>query len=293
MRILVALNGSPSSIHMVREAAQLARNTWADVTLLGITPVDSSPPNHNGGEPPKGFRQVMEGFLHDFLEMVNDSESPYPQSLTEYKWKDADKGAWDLDCQQPAPGKKQLTLRMRAGNAAKIILGHAQVLESDIIVIGCGKGVGCTWDGSLEVPRTIVNNASCSVFAVKEEKQPRMVVCCLDNDNVSQASLELVNQLVTIYHAELGLVGVTGAEGLKEEVDRKMGQLLDYYAGSDIRAWVQLVEASSLESFIAQAAQKDLVALWMGKQSFLDKIFFRQRLGKLIETAQSSVLILR
>ena len=72
-----------------------------------------------------------------------------------------------------------------------------------------------------------------------------------------------------------------------------MGQLLDYYAESDVRAWVQLVEASALESFIAQAAQKDLVALWMGKQSFLDKIFFRQRLGKLIDTAQSSVLILR
>ena len=207
MRILVALNGNPSSIHMVREAAQLARNTWADVTLLGIRPVDPSYAANAGGEPPRGFRQVMEGFLHDFLEVVNDPESPYPQSLTEYQWKDGEKGAWDLDCQQTAPGKKHLNLRIRTGNAAKLILAQAQAMESDIIVIGCGKGVGCTWDGSLEVPRTIVNNASCSVFAIKEEKQPRMVVCCLDNDNVSQASLELVNQLVTILSRRTGAGG--------------------------------------------------------------------------------------
>lgn len=292
MRILVALSGNPYGIHVVREVARLARNTWADVTLLGVTPKQSRSPSDADGGPPSDFAAIMEQFRLDFLEVVKETESPYAAGVEGISWAGRKNGPWDLAYQGP-PGKKQLNLCIRTGNPSKAIIGQAGQMESDLIVLGCGKGEGCAWDNEPDAVRSVVNNAPCSVFAVKEEKQPDMIVCCLDNDHVSQASLELINQLVSMHQAELGLVGVTGAEGLKYEVDRKMGQLLSYYAERNIRAWIQLVDASSLESFMGQAAQKDLVALWMGKQSFLDKIFSRQRLSKLIATAKSSVLVLR
>ncbi len=292
MRILVALSGNPYGIHVVREVARLARNTWADVTLLGVMPKQSRSPSDADGGPPSDFAAIMEQFRLDFLEVVKESELPYAAGTEGISWAGRKNGPWDLVNQGPA-GKKQLNLCIRTGNPSKAIIAHAGQMESDLIVLGCGKGEGCAWENEPDAVRNVVNNASCSVFAVKEEKEPDMIVCCLDNDHVSQASLELINQLVSMHRAELGLVGVTGAEGLKYEVDRKMGQLLSYYAERSIRAWIQLVDASSLESFIGQAAQKDLVALWMGKQSFLNKIFSRQRLSKLIATAKSSILVLR
>ncbi len=120
-----------------------------------------------------------------------------------------------------------------------------------------------------------------------------MIDCCLDHDTVSQASIELINQLVTLYHADLEIIGVADAKGLKSEVDRRMASILDYYVSRNIKAWVKVVDGLSLNSIIAQAAEKNLVAMWMGKESFLDKIFSKQRLGKLVTSAESSVLILR
>ncbi len=292
MRILVALSGNPYGVHVVCEAARLASNTWADVTLLGIAPKQSRSGSSVAAGPPADLAGTMDQFRRDFLEVVDEPESPYPRGSEGVSWKGGKNGPWELLSQGP-PGKKQLNLFIRMGQPAKAILAQAEKMQTDLIVLGCGKGDGCSWDNEPDAPRSVVNNASCSVFAVKEEKRPGMIVCCLDNENVSQASLELINQLVTMHQAELGLVGVTGEGGLKDEVDRKMGQLLNYYAERNIRAWIQLVEAPSLETFIGQAAQKDLVALWMGKQSFLDKIFSRQRLSKLIATAKSSVLVLR
>ena len=37
MRILVALGEKQSEAYVISEVAKIARNTWADVTLLGVT----------------------------------------------------------------------------------------------------------------------------------------------------------------------------------------------------------------------------------------------------------------
>jgi hypothetical protein len=56
---------------------------------------------------------------------------------------------------------------------------------------------------------------------------------------------------------------------------------------------IQLVEPSAFESFVSQEAQHSLMALWMGEKSILEKIFPPKKVGKLLRTSQSSVLILR
>ena len=159
-------------------------------------------------------------------------------------------------------------------------------------MMGCGKGTGCEWPD--DAVKKVVRNAGCSVLVVKEEKTPQMIVCCLDHDTVTQASIELINQLVTLYGAELEIVGVTDLmKGLPSDVDRRMAKILAYYTDQGIKAWIKSVDADSLKSFVDQAAEHNLVALWMGKESFLDKIFSRQRLVSLATDADSSILILR
>ena len=69
-------------------------------------------------------------------------------------------------------------------------------------------------------------------------------------------SLEIINQMVTLYQADLEIVGVSTADGLSGEVDRKMSQILRYYTKNGITALVRSVSQSSLEAFAAQTSRE-------------------------------------
>ena len=131
------------------------------------------------------------------------------------------------------------------------------------------------------------------MLVVKKEKEVRRIVCCLDHDRVSQPSLEMINQMVTLHGAGLTLVGIAESLSLKAQVERKMDNILRYYHARNIDPWVELVEMASLEAFIAQESRWGLMALWMGKQSILEKAFPRSKVNKLIKGGDASVLILR
>jgi len=47
MKILFAGDEQPYSAYALKEVVRLASNTWADVTLLAVSPADGPPP---GGE---------------------------------------------------------------------------------------------------------------------------------------------------------------------------------------------------------------------------------------------------
>ncbi len=296
MRILVALDKNPYSDYVVRLVAELAGNTWAHVTLLGVETHVSpgelldSQSAKTAGE--NAVAAVLDTYREAFLGFFGETDSPYGRHTSGYKLIQEKKGVVNLVYPEQHE-RKNLTVKCRAGNASREILAEAEQIEADLIVIGCDPGTDCKWEGHADICGKIVKNANCSVFVVKEEKKPRMIDCCLDHDTVSQASIELINQLVTLYHADLEIIGVADAKGLKSEVDRRMASILDYYVSRNIKAWVKVVDGLSLNSIIAQAAEKNLVAMWMGKESFLDKIFSKQRLGKLVTSAESSVLILR
>jgi hypothetical protein len=99
--------------------------------------------------------------------------------------------------------------------------------------------------------------------------------------------------MVTLHQAELDIVGLTGGEGLGEEVENKMITILRYYTARHIQPRIKQVEISSLASFIDHEAQRSLVALWMGKESMLKKVFLQSKVNKLIKMSKSSVLVLR
>jgi len=172
-------------------------------------------------------------------------------------------------------------------------LAEAEDEESDLIVLGCRKGRDCGWEEDSSVPQKVAKGARCSVLVAKEEKRPNKIVCCLDHDSVSQASLEMINQMVTLHQAELAIVGLTDSKRLREEVDRKMNEILSYYTTQKIKAWVSVIDASFLDTFIMEAAEKGLIAVWIGKKSLLRKFFTQDHVEKLTTIAQSSVLILR
>lgn len=297
MKILLAVDQNPYSTHAVRQVATLAANTWANVSLLAVQ-------NRNDAKKmTAGKTEVKQGadnpmvdalFSHreTFLSNFDPGDCPYAPSSGGEKLSEIENGVYEI-VHASNSARKKLTLRLRAGDPGKAILTEAATGESDLIVLGCDTANGCAWESAAGVPKKVAHDASCSVLIAKAEKDVRRIICCLDHDRVSQASLEMINQTVTLHGAQLTIVGLAESHGLKPEVEEKLGGVLEYYHQRGIDPWIELVEISSLDAFIAREARWGLMALWMGKHSILEKALPRSKVNKLIKGSEASVLILR
>ncbi|NCO61657.1 MAG: universal stress protein [Deltaproteobacteria bacterium CG_4_8_14_3_um_filter_51_11] len=297
MKILVAVDRSSYSAYAVEEAARLARNTLANVTLLGVLSPKEARKNHHDPAsvawgPSHPLAKALGQYRESFLSYFEEKDSPYLNREFDYELIEVAKGVWqELGVCRSA--RKSLKVRTRLGNPVKQILAEAEEDESDLIIVGCSEQKQCFWEGDANVPERLANGAACSVLVVKEERNVRKIVCCLDQDKTSQESLEMINQMVSIHHADLEVIGMSDGEGLKSEVERKMNSILKYYLDRQINPQIKVVPLSSLEEFISKEARQDLMALWMGKKSVLENVLPWTKVKRVIKASHSSVLILR
>jgi nucleotide-binding universal stress UspA family protein len=294
MRILAAVDRHPYSSLAIAEAAKLSKNTWANVTLLGVD-TKRLPRGETSFKRDMGHHPLIEALHHyreDFLKFFKGGDSPYTGEEFDYEVVEMRSGVWE-ELRVCRGGKKDLRVRMRLGNPLREILSESIEKESDLIVLACDKEKNCVWERAGNLPQKVANEASCSVMVVKGEKKIKQVVCCLDHARVSQASLELISQMVTLHQATLDIVGLTEKETLKAEVERKMDWIVKYYAARQIKPWIKLVDENHLDAFVGQEARRGLIALWMGEKSALERIFPRSKVDKLVKAAGSSILILR
>ncbi|MBC8430899.1 MAG: universal stress protein [Desulfobacterales bacterium] len=297
MRILVALDQHSYSNRAVREAAKLAMNTWADVTLLGICPKTAPKRQPSKTESAQvvlehPITNALGNHRQEFLGYFQGKDSPYNTQKSKNEFVEVKRHVWE-ELFTDRGAIKDLKIRIRQGNPAKAILAESYEEGIDLVVIGCDKDKKCLWENAANVPQKIANDAPCSVLVVKEEATANKIVCCLDHDTVSQNSLEMINQMVTFHKAELEIIGLTEGARLKVDVEKKVDAILQYYTARQLMPLIQLVEPSAFESFVSREAQRSLMALWMGEKSILEKIFPPKKVGKLVRTSQSSVLILR
>jgi nucleotide-binding universal stress UspA family protein len=293
MRILAAVDHHPYSAKVINDVAKLAGNTWADVTLLGVGPkaMDIGRSSSRAGIK-HPLTEKLKKYRRTFLDHFEKEESPYEKRSCSYEFIEVKKGIWE-ELYICRGARKDLRIVLRSGNPVKEILAQAQEDGSDLVALGCSREGECQWEGAQNLPQKVANNATCSVLVVKEEKQIRKIVCCLDQENVSQKSIEMINQMVTLYQTELEIVGLTDKATLKPKVEKNLEAILKYYNARQIKAWIKLVETASLESFNSQEARRSMMALWMGGQFILTKMFPRGKVDKLIQGSQSSVLLLR
>ncbi|MCB2182050.1 MAG: universal stress protein [Desulfobulbaceae bacterium] len=289
MRIVIALDTHSYSEAIVSEAAKLAANTWADITMLGVQPSSS------GDMPDTDLEKRLRQYRKSFLSRFNEGDNPYGGVKGAGKFTSQNGGFLLTGDDKENEFRKKLHVKIRVGDATKEILAEAREQECDLIIIGCTKGLDCQWQGEIDLPRKIAQKADYSVLVIKERKTTDTISCCLDQDQVSQSSLEMINQMVTLHQAELKIVGLTDSlkAGGKEGVENKMAEILKYYADLELNPWIKLVRLEDLEEYVAQASRQGMIALWMGKKSLLGKIFSRDLVGKLVNTSQSSVMILR
>ncbi len=115
----------------------------------------------------------------------------------------------------------------------------------------------------------------------------------MDQSFISQDSLELITQMATIHGAQVELIGLTQEGSLKKEVYRRLIEIGDYYEERQIGIRTQLVEISAFESLLEQKQENDLLALFMGKKSLLDRFFPREWISRFVSKCLASVLVMR
>lgn len=288
MKLLVAVDENPYSRYAVGQAARLAANTWADVVMLAVEKsrayLDEDDLDQEHAHPKT---LTLKRYLADFLGSVGPEADIYGPG------RDVPFGRRDGDVlEADASGRKGMVLRVRSGNPAKAIAAEARASGSDLVILGSSQHEG-GWGRGSDVPGRVADAADCPVFVLRENVVPSKVACCLDHANVTQESLELINQCVTLYGAELEVVGVLRRGELKEDVEAKMGEVLGYYLDRDVRALVRVVGEDSLESFIESGGREDLMALWLTRKSPLQKLLPGHRVASLVNHASASILVLR
>ena len=287
MRILFAGDEQPYSAYALKEAAKLAMNTWADMTLLGIQPGGgaSSPVD-------PALNLALTRYRESFLNAWEGEGSPYAKSNWQYEWLPLQEGVLEekLVCRS---SKKDFKVRLRMGNIAAGILAEAREEGCDLIVLGCSQGSACQWAGSPGVPQKVAGDADCSVLLVKEEQPITRILACLDQTHVSQSSLEILNQMVTLHGAQLEVIGLNPEGGLKKEVYTRLIEVGDYYQERNIKVTTRITEIADFENFITQETQQDLLALWMGQKSLLQRFFPRDWVGRFVAKSQTSVMVMR
>ena len=290
MKILFAGDEHPYSAYALKEVIRLALNTWADVTLLAVSP--GVPEGYGALPPDQPLPQALHGYREAFLKGADEEGSPYVLGKWQYEWVPLKSGLWE-EMLINRGVKKDLKVRLRSGSVAPEILAEAQEEESDLIVLGCTKGGQCIWQGSAPVPQRVVNDADCSVLLVKEEQPITRIMACLDQSYISQDSLEMINQVATMHGAQLELIGLSQEGGMKKDVYRRLIEIGDYYEDRQIKVSTRLAEIAEFESLIDQELKQDLLALWMGKKSLLDRFFPRDWAGRFVSKCQTSVLVMR
>jgi nucleotide-binding universal stress UspA family protein len=291
MKILFAADDQPYSAYALKVVTRLALNTWADVTIVGV---GAAPPGREtaASEAEEPLLQSLHQYRQAFLQDAEEGLAPYALSDYRYEWVALRGSRWE-ELLVARGRKKDLKVLIRVGSAPQEILAEAQAEESDLIVLGCSQGEQCLWGGRSPVPQRVVNDADCSVLLVKEEQPITRILACLDQSYISQDSLEMINQIATLHGAELELIGLSSEGGMKKDVYRRLIEIGDYYEDRQIKVSTRLTEVAEFENTVAGELKQDLLALFMGKKSLLDRFFPRDWVGRFVGKCPTSVLVMR
>lgn len=265
MRILFAADEQHYSLTAMPQVERLGENTWADITILGI-------------EGKSTIKTTVASFRDNFLDYFDPRNVPYSP------------GHLENNLQEEIC--KQIKTRVRRGNPAREILEEARQMGSDLIVMGCSEEKG-DWLGAGDIPLKVARGAECSVLIIKAEKKINRILCCLDHTNITQAPLEMINQMVTLFNADLEIVALTDGKKMERKLEMTLSALLKYYVARRIYPAIERVNLSHLEQFVSQRARWSLMALWMGKKSILETVFPKHKVSRLLRGNDSSVLLLR
>ncbi len=111
MKILFAGDEHPYSAYAYNEVVRLATNTWADVTLLAVSPAEAT------AKPVEDqpLAQALHRYRENFLNSAGGEGSPYAFGASHYEWIPVTGGQWE-ELLVNRGAKKDVKVRLRTGN---------------------------------------------------------------------------------------------------------------------------------------------------------------------------------
>ncbi len=296
MRIMFVADQHEYSAFALETVSLLARNTFSDVTILGILPRDMAS-SVKPGKPcdlllDHPIINALEKYRETFLAHWEPNESPYSPTKCQYEWFSVKDGL----CEQMMVCRgsiKDLKVRLRFGQPVNETLAAVEEEGVSLVVLGCTRGEECLWKDNPTFPQKLVQAAPCSVLLVKEAERIEQIYACLDESHITQDSLEMVNQMAVLHGAKVNLVALTKGGGIKAEVYPWFDEVLEYYKKKGLDVDSQFTEIEEFEQFIRNKVQHGLLAMWMGKKSLLEKLFHKDSIEHFISSCRASVLVLR
>ena len=117
------------------------------------------------------------------------------------------------------------------------------------------------------VPQKVAADADCSVLLVKEEQPITRILACLDQTYISQESLEMMNQMVTIHGAPGVYRPQPGGRPEKGSLHPFI-EIGDYYEDRQVKVTTRLTEVADFENFLARNSSKTCWPCGWGRNPF-------------------------
>ncbi len=248
MNILVIVESTGFNKKLAKEVGRLAANTWANITLLGYLPKLVK-------EKSRTLQENIIKYRDEILSCFSDEGSPYPRIWSE-EWQNKDQSL----VMPMESAQKRLDLIIVKAEDDLNIISFLRSKPVDLLIFGDQADFQSpVIAGTMEVAG--------SLLVIKGIKDPHQVVCCLDHDQIHHNSLDIINQLVTLYNAELKIVGFSNGGQNQKKIEACLQYLLNYYSNLKVTPWLELVDASIKAQFLVKESQKKLVALGYEKKS--------------------------
>jgi hypothetical protein len=273
MNILVIVENGGFNRILAKEVGRLAANTWANITLLGYLPQFL-------GDELQLLQENSMKYRQEVFSCFSAEGNPYPRICSE-NWQQKDQSL----VMPMESGQKRFDLIIVKAEDDLNIVSFLRSKPVDLLILGDQS------DFQSPVIAQAMEVAG-SLLMIKGSKDPRQIVCCLDHDQIRHTSLEIINQLVTLYNAELKIVGFSNGGQRQKKIEACLQYLLNYYSRLKVTPWLELVDASIKTQFLLKESQKKLVALGCEKKKgFNNSLIGREEIVFLGE-AGSSVLLL-
>jgi len=277
-KVLVAVDGSETSLHAEELSVKLAREFGSKVTAVHVIPeqiLDLSVKTPRD-IPKSALGEISEWFIKKGEEILKNVEAVFEEE-----------------------GIKVET-KSEHGDPAEYVITLAARDEFDLVVVGNRGETEAELYSLGSTAEKISRHAECSVLIVKEKSSISKILVGFDGSEKAKKSLEYAVQLAQKLNAEITVVNVQerGLFGPKPEVAQKVGnhalsQIIVELKG--VRATQKLEFGNPAERIIELANKEsyDLVAVGSRGLSRTKRFFLGSVSDDVAHHSRCSVLIVR
>jgi nucleotide-binding universal stress UspA family protein len=296
-KILVPIAYFESCRRALELAGRLAKVVQADLTVLHVhrprlrgSPLGIGAMQEKLAEwgletgPFKLLRQAEEALIELGAVKLDEQINP----VQKHALKALAKGLYEVHLL--GPHEENIRFRLREGDPVRQILEEAEEGEYDLIITGTRgyKGIKKFLVGS--IAEEIAFHAPCSILVAKNLQPYQGVLVGTDGSSPAREAVRQAGELAQALGTRLRVLAVAeGEDG--ERAQANLEEALELLSPLALKVEPLLRAGDPLEELVAEAGQEQIIVVGRSEQSRMEKFFASSLPLRLLERAESPVLI--